>query len=100
MARSSPIAPNVGRLSRSQVAAKRGLYKGTFVTLNTYCRAHWLSYPTSLGKKTGAAPAKEEKPTTFEKSVGGAKNGEKRTISTDKAQKYYPVSGRRKRGPI
>lgn len=45
------------------------------------------------GKKTGTAPAKEEKPTTVEKSIGGAKNGEKRTISTDKAQKYYPVSG-------
>jgi hypothetical protein len=44
------------------------------------------------GKKTGTAPAKEEKPTTVEKSIGGAKNGEKRTISTDKAQKYYPVS--------
>ncbi|KAG7553576.1 hypothetical protein FFLO_03008 [Filobasidium floriforme] len=75
MARSSPIAPNVGRLSRSQVAAKRGLYKG---------------------KKTGTAPAKEEKPTTVEKSIGGAKNGEKRTISTDKAQKYYPAEDVRK----
>ena len=28
MARSAPIAPNVGRLSRSQLAGKRGLYKG------------------------------------------------------------------------
>ena len=28
MARSTPISRNVGRLSRSQVAAKRGLYKG------------------------------------------------------------------------
>ena len=28
MARSAPLAPNVGRLSRSQVAAKRGLHKG------------------------------------------------------------------------
>jgi hypothetical protein len=44
-----------------------------------------------IGKKTGAAPAKEEKPATIEKSIGGAKNGEKRVISTDKAQKYYPV---------
>jgi large subunit ribosomal protein L6e len=44
-----------------------------------------------IGKKTGTAPAKEEKPATVEKSIGGAKNGEKRTISTDKASKYYPV---------
>lgn len=28
MARSTPISRNVGRLSRSQVAAKRGLFKG------------------------------------------------------------------------
>lgn len=28
MARSKPLAPHVGRLSRSQVAAKRGLFKG------------------------------------------------------------------------
>lgn len=28
MARSTPISRNVGRLSRSQVAAKRGLHKG------------------------------------------------------------------------
>lgn len=28
MARSKDIAPNVGRLSRSQVFEKRGLYKG------------------------------------------------------------------------
>jgi len=46
---------------------------------------------STTGKKTGAAPAKEEKPATVEKSIGGAKNGEKRTISTDKASKYYPV---------
>lgn len=30
MARSTPISRHVGRLSRSQVAAKRGLFKGAF----------------------------------------------------------------------
>ncbi|TYJ53405.1 hypothetical protein B9479_005952 [Cryptococcus floricola] len=75
MARSSTLAPNVGRLSRSQVAAKRGLFKG---------------------KKTTQAPAKAEAPATTEKKVGGAKNGEKRLVPTSKASKYYPAEDVRK----
>jgi len=43
------------------------------------------------GKKTSTAPAKEEKPSTVEKKVGGKANGENRTISTNKASKYYPA---------
>ncbi|KAK4688797.1 large subunit ribosomal protein L6e, partial [Tremellales sp. Uapishka_1] len=70
MARSAPLAPNVGRLSRSQVAAKRGLFKG---------------------KKTATAPAKTETPTHTEKTVGGKANGEKRLVPTSKASKYYPA---------
>jgi len=70
MARSAPLAPNVGRLSRSQVAGKRGLFKG---------------------KKTGTAPSKPETPAFTEKSIGGKANGEKRLIPTSKASKYYPA---------
>ncbi|KAK1927229.1 putative structural constituent of ribosome [Papiliotrema laurentii] len=70
MARSQHIAPNVGRLSRSQVAAKRGLHKG---------------------KKTSTAPAKTEQPAATEKKVGGKANGEKRLIPSNKASKYYPA---------
>ncbi|WVW85569.1 hypothetical protein I302_107607 [Kwoniella bestiolae CBS 10118] len=70
MARSKEIAPHVGRYSRSQVAAKRGLYKG---------------------KKTGTAPAKTESPAHTEKTVGGKGNGEKRLVPTNKASKYYPA---------
>ncbi|GFZ49594.1 60S ribosomal protein L6-B [Saitozyma sp. JCM 24511] len=70
MARSKDIAPHVGRLSRSQVAAKRGLHKG---------------------KKTTAAPAKPEQPAYTEKTVGGKANGEKRLVPTAKASKYYPA---------
>ena len=70
MARSTPISRNVGRLSRSQVAAKRGLYKG---------------------KKTATAPAKKEAATTTEKSVGGKANGQKRLVPVNKASKYYPA---------
>ena len=94
MARSAPIAPNVGRLSRSQLAGKRGLYKGECAEvqlLATWLLGCLLRLCDFTGKKTGTAPAKVEKPATVEKSIGGAKNGEKRTISTDKASKYYPV---------
>ncbi|WVO13495.1 hypothetical protein L204_101115 [Cryptococcus depauperatus] len=75
MARSKPIAPNVGRLSRSQVAAKRGLFKG---------------------KKTAATPAKTETPAFTEKKVGGKANGEKRLVPTEKASKWYPAEDVRK----
>ncbi|WVN85951.1 uncharacterized protein L203_101108 [Cryptococcus depauperatus CBS 7841] len=75
MARSKPIAPNVGRLSRSQVAAKRGLFKG---------------------KKTAVTPAKTEAPAFTEKKVGGKANGEKRLVPTEKASKWYPAEDVRK----
>jgi len=70
MARSKEIAPHVGRFSRSQVAAKRGLHKG---------------------KKTSTAPEKKETPAHTEKTVGGKANGEKRLVPTSKASKYYPA---------
>ncbi|ORX38471.1 structural constituent of ribosome [Kockovaella imperatae] len=70
MARSKPISPHVGRLSRSQVAAKRGLHKG---------------------KKTAAVAAKTETPEFTEKTVGGKGNGQKRSVPTRKASKYYPA---------
>ncbi|WVQ82127.1 hypothetical protein IAT38_004255 [Cryptococcus sp. DSM 104549] len=75
MARSKPVAPNVGRLSRSQVAEKRGLFKG---------------------KKTASAPAKTEAAAHTEKTVGGKGNGEKRLVPTQKASKYYPAEDVRK----
>ncbi|KAF9268071.1 60S ribosomal protein L6 [Marasmius fiardii PR-910] len=70
MARSKELAPGVGRLSRSQVFAKRGLYKGQ--------------------KKTENKPA-EPTPETVEKTVGGDKNGGKRLVPTTKAPRYYPA---------
>ncbi|RSH77927.1 uncharacterized protein EHS24_003000 [Apiotrichum porosum] len=70
MARSAPISRNVGRLSRSQVAAKRGLFKG---------------------KKTAKVSPKAEVATTVEKQIGGKANGEKRVIPTQKASKFYPT---------
>ncbi|ORY35524.1 structural constituent of ribosome [Naematelia encephala] len=70
MARSKPISAHVGRLSRSKVAAKRGLFKG---------------------KKTGSAAAKPETPAYTEKTVGGKANGGKRLVPTTKASKYYPA---------
>ncbi|KAF7292406.1 60S ribosomal protein [Mycena chlorophos] len=70
MARSKELAPGVGRLSRSQVFARRALWKGQ--------------------KKTAAA-APAETPATVEKTIGGAKNGGKRTVPTSKASRFYPA---------
>jgi len=70
MARSKEIAPNVGRLSRSQVFAKRGLNKG---------------------QKTSQKPAAEEVPETKEVTVGGEKNGSTRLVPTKKASRFYPA---------
>ncbi|EIW68191.1 hypothetical protein TREMEDRAFT_57243 [Tremella mesenterica DSM 1558] len=75
MARSKHLAPHIGHLSRSQVAAKRGLHKG---------------------KKTSTVPPKTETPATVEKTVGGKANGEKRLVPTTKASKYYPAEDVRK----
>ena len=70
MARSKEIVPSVGRLSRSQVFAKRGLYKGQ--------------------KKT-QKPAAEAPAEYVEKTVGGEKNGGKRLVPTAKAPRFYPA---------
>ncbi|KAF8076491.1 ribosomal protein L6e-domain-containing protein [Lyophyllum atratum] len=70
MARSKDLVPGVGRLSRSQVAARRGLYKGL---------------------KKSDKPAVETTAETVEKTVGGDKNGGKRLVPTSKASRYYPA---------
>jgi large subunit ribosomal protein L6e len=70
MARSKEISPYVGRLSRSKVFAKRGLYKGP---------------------KKGEKPAAAEEPLTKEVQVGGAKNGSVRTVPHQKAPRFYPA---------
>ncbi|TBU32825.1 60S ribosomal protein L6 [Dichomitus squalens] len=70
MARSKEIAPGVGRLSRSAVYARRGLFKGQ--------------------KKT-EKPAAAETPVTKEVSVGGEKNGSTRIVPTKKAPRFYPA---------
>jgi len=70
MARSKTISPHVGRLSRSQVFAKRGLHKG---------------------QKKSEKPAVSETPLTKEVTVGGEKNGSTRIVPTSKAPRYYPA---------
>jgi len=70
MARSKELVPGIGRFSRSQVAAKRGLFKGP---------------------KKSEKPASESKPETVEKAVGGEKNGGKRLVPTSKAPRFYPA---------
>jgi len=70
MARSKELVPGVGRLSRSQVFTKRGLWKGP---------------------KKGVQPAKEAPAEVIEKTVGGEKNGGKRLVPTSKAPRYYPA---------
>ena len=70
MARSKEIVPSVGRLSRSQVFARRGLYKGL--------------------KKSEKAAATEPA-ATKEVTVGGEKNGSKRVVPTAKAPRFYPA---------
>jgi Ribosomal protein L14E/L6E/L27E len=70
MARSKELVPSIGRLSRSQVAAHRGLYKGL---------------------KKSENPTIEGSPPTIEKAVGGEKNGGKRLVPTTKAPRFYPA---------
>lgn len=70
MARSKDIAPGVGRLSRSAVYARRGLFKGL--------------------KKSEKPAAAEVAPTT-EVQVGGANNGSTRLVPTQKASRFYPA---------
>lgn len=70
MARSKELVPGVGRLSRSQVFARRGLYKGL---------------------KKSEKPAAPEVAETKEKEIGGEKNGGKRVIPVAKAPRFYPA---------
>lgn len=70
MARSKEIVPGVGRFSRSQVAHRRGLWKGP--------------------KKSEKAAAEETAP-HVEKQVVGEKNGGKRLVPTAKAPRFYPA---------
>lgn len=70
MARSKEIVHSVGRLSRSQVFARRGLYKGL---------------------KKSEKPAAAEVASTKEVEVKGDKNGGKRIVPTAKASRFYPA---------
>lgn len=70
MARSRQLAPGVSRFSRSQVASRRGLYKGL--------------------KKSKDVNA-EEVPAFKEVTVGGEKNGSTRLVPTSKAPRFYPA---------
>ena len=75
MARNKTLSPHVGRLSRSQVFAKRGLFRG---------------------QKKSEKPAIPETPLTKEVSVGGEKNGSTRIVPTSKAPRYYTAEDVRK----
>ncbi|KAI0053004.1 60S ribosomal protein L6 [Auriscalpium vulgare] len=70
MARSKDIVPGVGRYSRSQVFARRALYKG---------------------QKKGEAAKPAEPAPTKEVTVGGDKNGSTRVVPTSKAPRFYPA---------
>ncbi|EAU84863.1 60S ribosomal protein L6 [Coprinopsis cinerea okayama7 len=70
MARSKELVPGVGRLSRSQVFAKRGLFKG---------------------QKKSEKPAAETPAEYVEKTIGGEKNGGKRLVPVAKAPRFYPA---------
>jgi large subunit ribosomal protein L6e len=70
MARNKDLVPHVGRLSRSQVYAARGLYKGL---------------------KKSDKPDNEIPPAFVEKPIGGDKNGEKRLVPSTKAPRFYPA---------
>ena len=74
MARSKEITPGVGRLSRSQVASRRGLHKGL----------------KKSDKPAAADPAAHK-----EVRVTGDKNGGKRLIPTSKAPRFYPAEDTR-----
>ncbi|TDL29550.1 60S ribosomal protein L6 [Rickenella mellea] len=70
MARSKELVPGIGRLSRSQVKERRGLFKGI---------------------KKSSAPEKPEAAPHTEKKIGGEKNGSTRLIPTSKAPRFYPA---------
>ena len=70
MARSKELIPGIGRLSRSQVASRRQLYKGF---------------------KKSEKPAAPVVPPHKEVVVGGENNGGKRLVPTSKAPRFYPA---------
>lgn len=72
MARNSEVSAHVGKLSRSQLYSKKGLYKR---------------------KHSAPAPAAEPAPTTKTVKVGGKANGESRIVPTSgtRAPAYYPA---------
>lgn len=70
MARSKELIPGVGRLSRSSVFARRGLFKG---------------------QKKSTKPAEAEAPATKQATVKGDKNGTTRIIPIQKAPRFYPA---------
>jgi hypothetical protein len=69
MARSTEVLPHVGKLSRSQLFSKKGLYK----------RTH-----------KAAAPAAAPAPLTKTVTVGGKANGTTRVVPTTPAPAFYP----------
>lgn len=69
MAGNPEIVKNFGRLSRTQVAARRRNIK-----------------------RNGVASTSEVSPATVEKKVGGAKNGSTRTVAAKKGPKFYANS--------
>jgi large subunit ribosomal protein L6e len=75
MARSKEIAPGIGRLSRSQVASRRGLHKGLK-------KSEKLANPEASAHK--------------EVQVGGDKNSGKRLVPVLKAPRFYPAEDVRK----
>lgn len=68
--RNTDVSPHIGKLSRSALFSKKGLYKRTHAA---------------------PAPAAAAAPTTKTVTVGGAKNGSTRTVPVTKAPAFYPA---------
>lgn len=71
------LARNLGRLSKNQLAKKKGLHKRE-------------------RKPTEKPAAKAAEPTTKEVEVGGAKNGGKRTVQIKRGPAFYPAEDARR----
>ena len=69
--RQRPLTKSIGRLSKSQLASKKGLYKRKRVA--------------------SEVKPKEDAPATKTVKVGGSKNSGERTVPVQKAPKYYPA---------
>jgi large subunit ribosomal protein L6e len=67
--RNTDVSPHIGKLSRSALYSKKGLYK--------------RAYPSAAAPSTDA-------PLTKSVPIKGAKNGSTRTIPTTKAPAFYP----------